>query len=109
MNESILKHSKTIIQNGVIKKEHNGYLFIKVGMAWMPEHSLVCEEKIGRLLNKGEVIHHIDGNKKNNIVENLMIFKTKKEHLAFHNKIRREGLTENILRQIEKRWKEFGK
>lgn len=30
------------------------------------EHRLVAEEKLGRPLRKGEVVHHIDGDYKNN-------------------------------------------
>lgn len=102
-------HKKPKVIDGIIKKEHNGYYFVKVGINWMPEHILVVEEKIGRILEKGNVIHHIDGNKINNKIENLMLFKTQIEHSAFHIKINKEGYTPSILKQIENRWKEFGK
>lgn len=47
-------------------------------------HRVVAEQMLGRPLKKGEVVHHIDGNKRNNKPENLMVFKTQKEHAAFH-------------------------
>jgi hypothetical protein len=37
------------------------------------EHRLVAEEAIGRPLEKGEVVHHIDGNRANNAPENLLV------------------------------------
>lgn len=49
------------------------------------EHALVAEEKLGRYLKKGEVVHHIDENKYNNSSENLMVFKTKSDHTSFHS------------------------
>lgn len=45
------------------------------------EHVLVMEAKIGRLLNKGERVHHIDGNRKNNVPENLALFASNADHL----------------------------
>lgn len=47
-------------------------------------HRIVAEKMLGRKLKKGEVVHHIDGNKTNNKPENLMIFKSQSEHAKFH-------------------------
>lgn len=46
-------------------------------------HRIVAEQKIGRSLKKGEIVHHIDGNKRNNDPSNLMII-TQSEHCALH-------------------------
>lgn len=35
---------------------------------------MVAERMLGRKLKPGEVVHHIDGNKRNNAPENLMVF-----------------------------------
>lgn len=47
------------------------------------EHRVVAENKIGRLLKKNEVVHHVDENKKNNAPENLEVM-TKTEHASLH-------------------------
>ena len=50
----------------------------------------IMEKKIGRNLIKGEVVHHIDGDRQNNNPDNLMLFKNRKEHNNFH-RIQREN------------------
>ena len=48
---------------------------------YVAEHRLVMEKKLGRYLLRQEVVHHIDGDPKNNSPENLMVFQTNREHL----------------------------
>lgn len=50
------------------------------------EHILIMENHLGRALEKGEVVHHIDGNKQNNQIENLDLCSVK-EHNNCHAKI----------------------
>ena len=47
-------------------------------------HILVAEKKIGRFLSDDECVHHVDKNKRNNKPENLMVFKTQKDHALYH-------------------------
>jgi hypothetical protein len=47
------------------------------------EHQLVMEKHIGRYLRKGEVVHHIDQNKSNNDISNLLLM-TNEEHAHLH-------------------------
>lgn len=49
------------------------------------QHQIIMESYIGRALKKGEVVHHLDGNKRNNDISNLMIM-TKSEHAKLHYK-----------------------
>lgn len=46
--------------------------------------------KLGRPLVKGECVHHIDRNRKNNDPSNLMVFASHSEHMAQHKKENRE-------------------
>lgn len=48
------------------------------------KHRVVAEKMLGRPLRPGEVVHHKDGDKHNNDPENLMIFKSQKEHVKYH-------------------------
>lgn len=48
---------------------------------YVAEHRLVMEGKLGRLLERHEVVHHIDGNPENNHPDNLMVFQSNPQHL----------------------------
>lgn len=70
---------------------HYGYLFVycpdhpkctKRGLVL--EHRLVMEISLGRFLRKGEVVHHIDGDRLNNSRKNLRLFASQAEHSSHH-------------------------
>jgi len=50
-----------------------------------PEHRLVMEAEIGRYLKSSEIIHHINGDKKDNRVSNLVIT-NRSEHASGHSR-----------------------
>jgi hypothetical protein len=50
------------------------------GGKWVPEHRLVLSQKLGRLLLRSEQVHHINGVKSDNRLENLMLL-TGREHV----------------------------
>lgn len=62
-------------------------------------HRRVMEEKIGRLLTKWEIVHHIDGDKHNNHPDNLQLI-TSKEHIKIH---RQEMMFAAQQRKAEKK------
>jgi hypothetical protein len=65
------------------RSQSNGYVY---------EHIIIAEEMLNRLLDENECVHHLDENKQNNSLDNLIIFKTKSDHSRFH----KTGLLEKI-------------
>lgn len=54
-------------------KDHPRFKSFRGG-GYIMEHILIMEKKLGRFLEKNELIHHIDKNKLNNDINNLYIF-----------------------------------
>lgn len=50
------------------------------------QHRVVMEKFLKRKLKKGEIVHHVDGDKKNNHLNNLKVM-TQSEHASLHLKL----------------------
>lgn len=83
----MLKPSK---YGGHRKKRCDGYITVykpshpcAAKDGYVLEHILVMEEKIGRIISRDEVVHHINHIRDDNRIENLQLM-TFKEHAALH-------------------------
>lgn len=53
------------------------------------EHRVVAEQVLGRELLPGEIVHHIDGDKRNNDQINILILESQSEHAKLHMRERK--------------------
>jgi hypothetical protein len=70
--------------DGYIYKKRVGHPRATKSGDYVLEHILVVEEYIGRYLFDDEVVHHINGVKNENRLENLYLT-TQSEHMKMHN------------------------
>ena len=98
----------------------NGYVFIykpdhpksrkeAPGYGYIREHRYIMGNHLKRLLTDSEVIHHIDGNKSNNKLSNLLLCKNAREHSRVHTMM--EAFVEKLIKErkayYDRRKKEF--
>jgi hypothetical protein len=70
-------------KKGIAKS--NGYVYIKTENGYKKRCIILIEQKIGRELIKNEVVHHINGIKDDDRIENLQLL-TKGQHSSVHMK-----------------------
>lgn len=66
----------------------DGYRWIWVAGTKIMEHRHVMQEYLGRTLGSDEHVHHINENRSDNRIENLMVM-TASEHISHHHKLNR--------------------
>ncbi len=69
----------------------DGYIFIRktqhpfaASNGYVREHRLIMEKFIGRYLDPDEFVHHLNMNRSDNRIENLILFSSRPEHQKRH-------------------------
>ena len=70
---------------------YQGYRRVNINGQRMLIHTVVMEKHLGRKLEKGEGIHHIDLNKLNNNIANLWVYNGSQCHSLSHSSLQKCG------------------
>jgi len=84
-NNHFWKGGRSIHKSGYVLVYCPNHPYVTHG-CYVFEHRLVMEKHLGRILLPTEVVHHINGIRDDNRIENLMLFSTTGLHTTHHAK-----------------------
>jgi len=93
------KGGKIVNNDGYICIYCPNHLYCCKEKKYVLEHRLIMESHIGRVLLPTEVVHHINGIRTDNRIENLMLFSCTGEHSKLNyqlRKIKNKLVKENV-------------
>lgn len=96
INHDVMKDIKQRVSRGRIE--------IKINGKWLTRSRVFMEHLLGRTLNKKEIVHHIDGNKLNDSLENLTVMSLS-DHITLHNKQRDWTRLKQRVNEKNPNWK----
>lgn len=69
------------------KRYDDGYVWIKTeDRGWIKQCRYIIEQYLGREIQKGEEVHHINEIRDDDRIENLMLFSSRSAHFRYHRK-----------------------
>ena len=91
-------------------QDNRGYVHLKIPQhpnarknGYVAEHTVVMTEALGRALEAGEIVHHINGITNDNRLENLIVL-TNSTHIAHHTREHWENNTGIAKGQARRPW-----
>lgn len=91
------------------KINRDGYWYIRIGGKYIAEHRLIIENYIGRKLTSKEVVHHINGDKRDNRIKNLEVFPSKGTHSYKAHPYALKNASKKCLGRRPKNWNRVNK